>query len=291
MLYLILSILGSVSVGVLLKISKRFKTDIKQMIIINYIAAVLLSYFYFKPSLADIPADLPFGVIIPLAILLPVIFVALYYSILYSGIIKTDIAQRMSLFIPVLASVFLFKEQISNLRYLALAIGLLSIYFILNKKQEVNIANENRKTILFFPISVFIGFGIIDIFFKKLALYSSLPYTSSLFYVLFGACIVSFLINLLLSIFRQASFTFSKSTILFGLPLGVLNFINILFYMKAHQVFADNPTTVFAGMNFGVILLGTAAGYFLFKEKLTKLNVVGLGMAIMAVSLIVYTQI
>jgi drug/metabolite transporter (DMT)-like permease len=61
--------------------------------------------------------------------------------------------------------------------------------------------------------------------------------------------------------------------------------------MKAHQIFADNPTTVFAGMNFGVILLGTAVGYFFFKERLTKQNLIGLAMAVIAVSLIVYTQL
>ncbi|TDS64994.1 hypothetical protein C8P70_10314 [Myroides indicus] len=291
MLYLILSILGSVSVGILLKISKRFKTDIKQMIIVNYMATVLLSYFYFKPSVWNIPNDLPVEIIIPLSVLLPLIFVTLYYSILYSGIIKTDLAQRMSLFIPILASIFLFKEQISNLRYIALLIGLLSIYFILNKERKKNILNEHKKAIIFFPISVFIGFGIIDIFFKKLALYSSIPYTSSLFYVFLCALIVSVLINLLLTLFKQSSFAISKYTVFFGLPLGILNFINILFYMKAHQIFANNPTTVFAGMNFGVILLGTAVGYFFFKERLTKQNLIGLAMAVIAVSLIVYTQL
>jgi hypothetical protein len=34
------------------------------------------------------------------------------------------------------------------------------------------------------------------------------------------------------------------------------NFGNILFYLKAHQAFADNPSTVFAAMNMGVIILG-----------------------------------
>jgi hypothetical protein len=44
------------------------------------------------------------------------------------------------------------------------------------------------------------------------------------------------------------------------------NFGNILFYLKAHQAFADNPSTVFAAMNMGVIILGSL-GILVFKEK------------------------
>jgi hypothetical protein len=44
--------------------------------------------------------------------------------------------------------------------------------------------------------------------------------------------------------------------ILFGGLVGAFNFGNILFYLKAHQAFADNPSTVFAAMNMGVIILG-----------------------------------
>lgn len=54
-----------------------------------------------------------------------------------------------------------------------------------------------------------------------------------------------------------------------GIILGVLNFFNILFYIKAHQSFGQNPTLVFAGMNIGVICLGTITAHF-FKEKSAK---------------------
>lgn len=55
-----------------------------------------------------------------------------------------------------------------------------------------------------------------------------------------------------------------------GIILGGLNFMNILFYIKAHQSFSDNPTLVFAGMNIGVICLGTITGALVFKEKSVK---------------------
>ncbi|WP_237717535.1 hypothetical protein [Myroides injenensis] len=58
--------------------------------------------------------------------------------------------------------------------------------------------------------------------------------------------------------------------------------------MKAHQEFASNPTTVFAGMNFGVIILGTLIGYFGFQESLSKRNLLGLVFACISIGLILY---
>jgi hypothetical protein len=37
--------------------------------------------------------------------------------------------------------------------------------------------------------------------------------------------------------------------------------------LKAHQAFADNPSTVFAAMNMGVIILGSFIGILVLKKK------------------------
>ncbi len=73
-----------------------------------------------------------------------------------------------------------------------------------------------------------------------------------------------------------------------GIILGGLNFMNILFYIKAHQSFSDNPTLVFAGMNIGVICLGTITGALVFKEKISKINGVGIAIGISAIFCLFY---
>lgn len=287
MLYLLLSIFGSVSVGVLFKFAKNYSVDILQMVILNYIVTASLSYFIFNVDIKNIPVNLPYNTISTLGILLPLLFIIQYRSILCSGIIKTDLAQRMSLFIPILAAIFLFKENISLIRYFALALGLLSVYFIVNRKNNEN--NKPSKSQLIYPLLVFLGFGIIDIFFKKLALYSAIPYTSSLFYVFLLAFIISIIYYFLSRLLKKHKlFLINKYSLGFGLLLGALNLINILFYMKAHQEYANNPTTVFAGMNFGVIILGTLIGYFGFNENLSKRNFLGLIFACISIGLILY---
>jgi len=54
---------------------------------------------------------------------------------------------------------------------------------------------------------------------------------------------------------------------------------------------AQNPSTVFASMNMGVIILGSLIGIFVFKEKLNKLNYWGLFLALAAIILITLSKI
>ena len=78
---------------------------------------------------------------------------------------------------------------------------------------------------------------------------------------------------------------------LIGALVGVFNFSNIFFYLKAHQAFAKNPSTVFAAMNMGVIVVGSLVGVIAFKEKLSTKNYIGLIFALVAIILITASQI
>ncbi|WP_432480713.1 hypothetical protein [Moraxella sp. ZY200743] len=72
--------------------------------------------------------------------------------------------------------------------------------------------------------------------------------------------------------------------------MGGLNFANILFYIKAHQAFKDDPTLVFAGMNIGVMCLGAIVGLLAFKEKISKINGMGIVLGICAVWCLFYLK-
>lgn len=54
---------------------------------------------------------------------------------------------------------------------------------------------------------------------------------------------------------------------------------------------ADQPSTVFTAMNLGVIIAGTLVGLLIFKEKLSRLNYVGLFLAAIAIVLITLSQL
>ncbi len=71
-----------------------------------------------------------------------------------------------------------------------------------------------------------------------------------------------------------------------GLLLGLLNFGNIVFYVRAHQALPDSPSVVFAAMNIGVVVLGTLVGVLAFGEKTSRWNRLAIVLAIVAIALI-----
>ncbi len=280
--FLFLSIICSVSVGAIFKLARRYSIAISQIVAANYIFALVLCYFFFNPNLADVGIGAPWKIYVSLGILLPTIFLFLALSIKEVGIVKTDAAQRLSLFIPILAAWLLFGENFNGLKITAFGIAFPALLLILNKP------SENTKNNWMYPAIVLMGFGLIDILFKQIALFTHLPYTTSLF-VVFGLALILMIVVVGYEIvFKKAKFNFKN--LLFGGLVGIFNFGNILFYLKAHQSFAENPSTVFAGMNMGVILVGSLTGVFIFKEKLSKMNYVGLFLALMAIVLIVFSQ-
>lgn len=283
MLFLILSIICSVTVGVIFKVSHNYTVNIPQIVAWNYFIAIVLCYGSYSPDLKAIDSSAPWKIYLLLGILLPLIFLFLAASIKYMGIVKTDAAQRLSLFIPLLAAWFVFKEEFNTLKIIGLVVALPALLFILTKPTK----NTHNKWI--YPSFVFIGFGIIDILFKQIALYTSLPYTSSLFAIFCISMILILIVALYQILFKKVKF--APINIVFGCLIGLFNFGNILFYLRAHKAFAENPSTVFAAMNMGVIILGSGAGIFLFKEKLSTKNYVGLFLALVAIALITLSQV
>lgn len=282
MLYLILSIICSVTVGVLFKTAKNYPVNISQIVAWNYVFAVGLCYQFFKPDMSTVDSNATWHIYIPLAVLLPSIFIFLALSIKHMGIVKTDAAQRLSLFIPILAAYFIFKESFNTYKIIALLIGFPAIALILSKK------DSNSASKWFYPAIVLLGFGIVDILFKQIALHNTMPYTTSLFIVFCGALAVAWLYVFFKLIVSKEKL--SLMNLAFGALVGIFNFCNILFYLKAHKAFSENPSTVFAGMNMGVIVLGSLVGILFFKEKMSKLNYAGLVLALFAIFFITLSQ-
>ena len=285
MLYLLLSIFCSVSVGIIFKIAAKNTRRNSQMILSNYMVALLLCYAFFapEPHLEQYNAHWP--ELTALMVLLPSIFLFLALSVKYVGIVKTDAAQRLSLFIPILAAWFIFHENFNSWKLIGLAVGFPALLLILSKKVET----EGQKNAWMYPAIVLIGFGLVDTLFKKVAILPDVPYTTSLSIVFMGALVIT-----TLGVIYEVTFKAKKIkpiNFAYGLLIGIFNFGNILFYLKAHKEFAENPSTVFAAMKMGVIVTGSLAGMFLFKEKLTIKNYIGIMLALVAIVFITISQV
>ena len=283
MIYIFLSVCCSVFVSVLLKLAKRYTIDTQQAITWNYSIAGLLTWLIFKPEIPEFSQNI-FPVYIALGLFLPLIFVMLALSIRYTGIVKTDIAQRLSLFIPVLSAFLIFEEPYTITKIIGIIIAFAAIIFSIPWQKQ----NGNSNTFWVYPVIVFIGMGIIDILFKHIAKTENIPFTSSLFIVFIIAFTISIIYLLYQVVVNRLKLTILN--LVCGWILGIANFGNILFYLKAHQSLSNQPSVVFSSMNIGVILMGSAVGIILFKEKLSRLNYAGIVLALISILILTLAE-
>ncbi|MBF23647.1 MAG: hypothetical protein CML18_08645 [Pusillimonas sp.] len=280
MYVLLLSIGCSVAVSVLLKLARSRRFDLGQAIAVNYIAATILTLGLLQPqpqTLLNNPDA--WGLLSALGLLLPTVFLVMAMAVRHAGIVLSDAAQRLSLLIPLLASFLIFNEALTTQKLLGMALAFAALICLLIKKKSLNPSQPRALLTPLALIGVWLGYGVIDILFKQLARTGSQFATS-----LLGAFVLAGGFMLLILVFKKTPWT--ARNVIAGLLLGVLNFGNIYFYIRAHQLFPENPSLVFAAMNIGVICTGTLIGAVIFRERLGKVNVIGIALAIAAMLLL-----
>ena len=282
MIYVLLSVVCSVLVSVLLKLARRFGIDIGQAIAWNYVVASALTALVLQPSLATLSGSgAPWPALLGLGVLLPTIFLALGASVRHAGIVRSDAAQRLSLLISLLAAFLLFGEQLSGLKAAGIAVGLLALLCMVWRNEHGS--TDSGSAGWLYPLLVLGGFGMIDILFKRVAL-AGVPLGASLQAMFALALLVAFALQLWRRLRGETRFTLRSA--LGGAALGLANFGNILFYLRGHRALPQHPALVFASMNVGVVALGALVGVLVFRERLSRLNLGGVLLALLAIMLI-----
>ena len=282
MIYVLLSVACSVLVSVLLKLARRFEVDVGQAIAWNYVVTSALTASLLQPSLATLrEPGAPWLALAALGLLLPTIFLALAASVRHAGIVRSDAAQRLSLLLSLLAAFALFGERLTAPKGIGIALGLLALLCMVWRSGQ-GTAQRGAAGWLY-PLLVFGGFGVIDILFKRVA-QAGVPLGASLQAMFALALLVAFALQLWRRTRGPTRFTLRSA--LAGLLLGLANFGNILFYLRGHRALPQHPALVFASMNLGVVALGALVGLLLFRERLSRLNLAGVALALLAIGVI-----
>ncbi|MCO6503944.1 MAG: EamA family transporter [Snodgrassella sp.] len=282
MYFLIISIICSVSVSILLKLSQRNGVEIPQAVAVSYPVAAVCNWIFLQPKLLNWQIHTYHWILfLALGLGLPAGFIVIGKAIEQVGMIKTDAAQRLSLFLPILASYLIFHEQLSANKIVGIALALMALLGLLYKDDGSKGKSASAAKSVGCLFGVWLCCGLVDIVFKQMAK-AGQEFAPTLF-VAFILAAIFLMIYLCMRKTR-----WNAASILSGLMLGGLNFGNILFYIKAHQHMQNNPSLVFAGMNLGVIILATLVGSVLFKEKINGFNAAGIVLAIAAICFLFY---
>ncbi|MEF8761904.1 EamA/RhaT family transporter [Stenotrophomonas sp. A3_2] len=284
MLYLSLAVMCSVLVSVVLKVAGCRQLDVAQMVTWNYLVAATLTAVVLQPPLDALRAPhAPWLSLLALAVVLPSIFLVLGRAVAVAGIVRSDVAQRLSLLLSLAAAFLFFGQTATPWKLAGLALGLLAMVAISLRPRGPTVASSPGAW--GWLLGVWAGFAVVDVLLKQVALSG----TPSMAAVL-ASFSVAFVLMLALQLWRHFSgcSRLAWRNLGAGALLGLLNGGNILFYVQAHQAMPDSPATVFAGMNIGVVVLGALVGVFAFGEATTKWNRAGLALAVLAIGLIAW---
>jgi drug/metabolite transporter (DMT)-like permease len=202
------------------------------------------------------------------------------------GVTVTSVASKLSMVIPVTVAVFLYHDSITPFKLIAVALALAAV--CLSSITEESHEKHLELRGLFFAFIIFLASGMND----SLVNYSSVKLMSASEFNAFNIVIFSFaslcgICTLLFQrIFQQESIPLKA--IAGGVLLGVHNYFSLLFLIKALNIPGWHSSVIFPINNMGVVALTAVCAYLLFREKLSKKNLIGIALALIAIAMIIF---
>jgi len=195
-----------------------------------------------------------------------------------AGITVTTLANKLSLVFPVFFSLFWFNEQITLLKYFGIAGAIAAVVLTLYKK------DVKKTSFIYFalPIAIFFGSGFIDSFIKYVPALQITKTLSAAFssFVFFTAFICGIVITTIKSLGKKIKL--HTPTLFLGTLLGLANFGSLFFILQALNYSNMESSLVFALNNMMVVAFSAILGFFIFKEKLNRINIFGIVLALLS---------
>lgn len=282
MMYLLLAILLSTSIMFVFKWLARLQLYVLPVVVVNYLVALcwgifFLSLFASKFSFSKMwgmyPAYLS-------GVLFILVFLVFGESTRRVGIAITSVSSKMSVVIPVMWGVLIWKEELNWVKWMAIWLTLLAFVFVFYQPRRE--AKAPGK--LWLPLLLFLSSGINDLnskFGQSVFCKTTFDYYTYLTLVFGISLVIGFVI-----LFVKASLNELNTikTWFWGFLLGSLNWFSTYFFLQGMSVF---DVSVFLPVfNVSIVTLGALMGILFFGEKFHKVNLLGYLFALVAIVLI-----
>jgi drug/metabolite transporter (DMT)-like permease len=281
MFYLSLSILLSTVIIVTFKVFDRFKISVVQAITVNYLVASVFGFASESASfdLISLPNQPWFYFSALMGLSLIVAFNLFALSAQKAGVAITAISSRMSVAIPIVLGFFLFQDSSGVLKITGIIIGLVAFYLTTKKDKAIKL----NKSYFYLPVILFLAIGVNDSLMKIAEHYFITDDFVPFLATSFGFSLIFGLIIFIFKTLKEKKKVEGKN-IFAGVILGLLNWYSTLFVLKGLGVF---EVSLFMPVyNIGVVALASVTGFVIFREKLTRINWIGIFLAIIAIILI-----
>lgn len=261
------------------KYFERYSVPLQAAITVNYLVAFICGLIFHPPwNVGDNSALwLPSA---GLGCLFVTMFSLTGISAQRAGAARTTIAGRMSLMLTVIATAFIFHEQVSIGGWYGIALSLLGLVLTMQRGKTTD--NGSSWSL---PLIIFLGSGLCDIGVTV----AQRTYTNDLnegafTTFCFGAACAA---SMLLLFFRKRITELrSPRAWIGGIVLGIINYASLFLLVSALGQGTMPASTIFPLMNIGAILFSTFAAIVLFKEKPSSRQWIGIVVCVLALSLI-----
>jgi len=287
--FLLLCIISSTGIFIIFKTLDRLSIPSFPVIVINYLAATLLGLWINAGKVSlDILRQSDW---LMMSILIGVLFILMFFLIAYSsqkaGISVTTVASKMSVVFPIAFSMMLdSSDHLSLIKAAAIVVAFGGVILTVHTPDKGKI----DRAVVYIPLLLFAGMGVVDSLVKLAQHRYVMDEDTALFSaVLFFNAFLSGLLAML--IYRRDNKSFLRGTTWFwGLLLGTVNFGSIFFLVRALNYISPAGTTmdgsvIFGANNISIVALSVLAGFLVFREKLSKLNWLGVGLSALALLL------
>lgn len=289
MIFLLLSIFASTITVSFFKIFEKVGVNTLQAIIFNYLTCAILGNLIDSEQ-AVITTTFYNQEWFKYTLLLGFLFISIFFAIGQTtqkmGVSVSMVSAKLSVVIPIVFALVMYKQNLFPIQIIGIILSLFSIYFI-SKKQ--NISSTNQRTWLL-PLIVFIGSGFIDAILNFIQNHF-IPATSESYIITTTftmAFVIGFIYLLYLVIFKQEKIKIKN--IFWGFLLGLPNYFSMLFLVKTLSYYATESASIFPINNIGIVAASTLVAVLFFHEKLSKQNLIGLGLALTSIILISFHQ-
>jgi drug/metabolite transporter (DMT)-like permease len=274
------------------KLLEKFHIHTFQTIVFNYITCVITGSFVnaaFPINMEVIGEDW-----FRWAMLMGTIFIALFNVIAKTaqtmGVAVASVGNKLSLVIPFLFSIYLYNEEATVLKVAGVVLALLAVVLTCwPAAGNVEPSGKVVKTTYFLlPLILFVASGLLDTMIKYVETTYITETNQNAYLISAFAAAASIGIISLVFLFTTGRVKFEPKAVVAGIIIGVPNYFSIWCLMSVLKAYAGNSSAIIPINNMGIVLFSTVAAFLMFKEKLTKLNWLGIIISIAAIALIAY---
>ena len=284
MIYIAISIILFNVLVVFFKLFEKYNIDNLQALISNYFISALLSLLLLSENdniLSSIESEWFIH-----AIILGTLFISIFniyaLGIQKIGIATSSVINKMSFVVPVVFSIIFYENEVFSFSILfGILLALLGIYLSSTNNSSFNF----DKKYLWIILIIFFGQGIVDIVLNDSKFYIPKDENFLFFLILFISATTAGILILFAK--KQISHIKIKN-LLWGAIFGIPNFFSIFYFLKALQsdYFIDKSYLIFPLTSVGIVVTTTFLGVLIYKEILTKRNLIGITIAVISILII-----